>query len=126
MNRNRLADRAGDIVADTKTIKAIVSELRDGSSVLIGWTDGYGNHYDLLFVYRPQQYGPIQDGITAQQHLFVSVLGRGAFAFMASTEWFHESYYGATLGIDTAPPDTIVSIARLIGWIRYMLARPGE
>ena len=92
--------------------------------VIVGWTDEDGSHYDLLFAYRPGQFGNIGHGIpTVIISLFVGVIGVGCFAFSAEHHDTHPSYYAEKLGLtEIENSSTMVKLAELINGVRKALA----
>ncbi len=64
-----------------ETYVAIVETLQDLGCALIGWTDGGGTHYDILFSLRPPQVGTIATGVIGPRYLFVGILKVGCFGF---------------------------------------------
>lgn len=79
-------DEYGEVINGEKTYKTIAENLKDGQSVLIGWTDEEFTHYDVLLHYTVNFYGKnIQHGIRPY-YLYVSIIGIGAMGFRPDTE----------------------------------------
>ena len=75
-------DNYGEIINSEKTFKHIAMRLKTGKSIIIGWADQEGTHYDVLFTggaYK-QEGNYLQRGLRGNE-LFVSVMSHGAFGF---------------------------------------------
>ena len=73
-----ITDEYGVVESGPGTVDAIVAELRESGSVVIGWTDGRMTLLNVLFTYDPVREGPPARIDNGPDKLFVSVLGRGA------------------------------------------------
>lgn len=75
-------DKYGEIINGEKTYRTVASKLKNGKSVIIGWTDEEYTHFDILFTYSAyKEIGNyLQRGLKGPE-LFVSVIGKGAFGF---------------------------------------------
>ena len=64
-------DEWGEVINGEETYKGIAEELHN-KSVLIGWTDGNGTHFDILFTYRAYiaNRGTIQGGVKQNDLIF--------------------------------------------------------
>lgn len=79
-------DEYGEIINGNKTYKTVAEDLKNGQSVLIGWTDEKFTHYDVLLHYTVKFYGTnIQRGMKPY-YLYVSIIGIGATGFRTDTE----------------------------------------
>lgn len=108
----------GEVINSPKTYKGIAEELHK-NSVLIGWTDLLGTHYDILFTLTALQYGTnIQGGIRPRTDLFVSIMRKGAFAFDISNDT-HPGYYGEKL--HTGGGESGEKLAELINGVKVEL-----
>lgn len=92
-------DEYGEVINHPDTYQGIADCLMAVGKCLVGWTDQAGTHFDLLFVYRVPHYGTnIQGGIVPSRDLFVSIMRRGAFAFLVREAETHPGYYDEKLG----------------------------
>lgn len=73
-------DNVGNITNSPATYEAIAKDLIGGSTI-IGWTDGFNTHYDVLFTLMPSQHGALQGGLHGPYCLFVSIMRVGCFGF---------------------------------------------
>lgn len=73
-------DSWGEVVNGDATYDEIASQLNSGKAVLIGWTDGEGTHFDILFTRNPVGIGNYQGGVR-RSDLFVSIMRVGSFGF---------------------------------------------
>ena len=81
-------DEYGEIINGNKTYKAVAEDLKNGHSVLIGWTDEKFTHYDVLLHYTVKFYGTnIQRGMKPY-YLYVSIIGIGSTGFCTNCEKF--------------------------------------
>lgn len=91
-------DEYDEVINGEDTYISIAEELPT-RSVLVGWTDGEGTHFDILFTLYALRFGSqIQGGINPATDLFVSIMRRGAFAFDPSNTDTHAGYYAEKLG----------------------------
>lgn len=42
-------EKYGEVINGENTYKAIAKNLKNGKSVIVGWTDEEGTHFDILF-----------------------------------------------------------------------------
>lgn len=69
-----IIDEYEEIINGKETFDSIADILKDGRTVLIGWTDGRFDHRDIFFSYQTtNQYGNIQRGIK-KNYLFVGIV----------------------------------------------------
>lgn len=116
MNR----DRFGEIVNGVETFKEIAKKLREGKSVIIGWTDEEYTHYDILFTggaYQ-QEGNYLQRGLR-NDDLFISIMSVGAFGFYTDSDEVSAVYVAEKLGI--SGKSTIEKFAELINGIKQYL-----
>lgn len=110
-------DDYGEVVNGSNTYGVIASQLLDGLSVVIGWTDSDFTHLDLLFTLRPQQHGALQRGMRGDTDLFVSVSHFGMFGFKVNSEnRLYPGYVSEKLGVGGEV--TTEKLAELIEGIR--------
>ena len=79
-------DKYGEIINGEKTYRTVASKLKNGKSVIIGWTDEEYTHFDILFTagaYKNKD-NYLQRGLRGAE-LFVSIIGKGAFGFEPRT-----------------------------------------
>lgn len=73
--------------------------------ILIGWTDGNGSHYDILFTYQP--YCPNQSNIQSglkKDYLFVSIIHGSCYGFeIKPNAYLSARYISEKLGVNEAP-----------------------
>ena len=110
MNR----DEYGEIVNGYDTVVEISKKLKNGQSVIIGWTDEKYTHLDLLFNYKTYKEGMLQRGLRGNE-LYVSVVSIGAFGFDVKNKEIHEGYISEKLNIHGEP--TVNKLAELINGI---------
>lgn len=89
-------DGEREIINGEETYREIARKLKNGSPVIIGWTDQLGSHADVLFSWGVEGSGPLQGGIN-RGDLFVSIMRAGAFAFDLHNEGTHPGYYAEKL-----------------------------
>lgn len=89
-------DGEREIINGDETYKEIARHIRNGNSVIVGWTDQLGSHADVLFSYLAEGEGPLQGGVS-RGDLFVSIMRAGAFAFDIYNEDTHAGYYAEKL-----------------------------
>ncbi len=77
-------DEYGEVINSEKTYKEIAYQLKHGNSVIIGWTDEEGTHYDILFSLNVVKEGTLQGGLRWND-LFVSIMRKGAFGFLTDS-----------------------------------------
>jgi hypothetical protein len=112
-------DTYGEVINGPETYKGIAEEL-GSNSVLIGWTDQQGTHFDILFTLHALPYGNnIQGGIQPRTDLFVSIMRWGAFAFEIKDEDTHAGYYSEKLGGGMG--STAEALAELINGVKKLL-----
>lgn len=90
-------DEYGEVINGKNTYKEIVYQLKHGNSVIIGWTDQEYTHFDILFSVNVIKEGTLQGGLRWND-LFVSIMRKGAFGFLADTEK-DSGYIGEKLGL---------------------------
>ena len=93
-------DIYGEIINDVKTYKDIANNLKDGSNVIIGWTDEEYTHLDILFSFRAYKdmKNYLQRGIRGNE-LFVSIIGLGSFGFDANANEKEPGYIAGKLNL---------------------------
>ena len=104
-------DEYGEITNGTYTYKGIANRLKEGESVIIGWTDEKHTHLDLLFNFKTYKEGMLQRGLRGNE-LYVSIISLGAFGFDVKDREIHEGYISAKLNIHGEP--TVSKLAELI------------
>lgn len=116
-------DEYGELTNSKETYQEIASTLSSWGGIVIGWTDGMGSHYDILFTYRPVVKGSLQGGLK-QGYLFVSIMRMGCFAFDIEQQDTEPSYYGEKLGLYAGI--TLPKIADLINGVKKELYTKGN
>ena len=107
-------DDYGEIINGAYSYKEVANRLKDGQSVIIGWTDEKYTHLDLLFNYKTYKEGMLQRGLRGNE-LYVSVISIGAFGFDVKDKEIHEGYISEKLNIHGGP--TVSKLAELINGI---------
>lgn len=74
-------DKYLEITNGSKTYKAIATELLSYGRCIIGWTDEGCDHRDILFTYRPHQYGNLQRGLK-WSFLYISIMDSSCMGFL--------------------------------------------
>ena len=110
MNR----DKYGEIINGYNTVTEIVSRLKEGQSVIIGWVDEEYTHLDLLLNYKTYKEGVLQRGLRGNE-LYVSIISVGAFGFDVRDREIHKGYISEKLNIRGEP--TVSKLAELINGI---------
>ena len=116
-------DEFGEAVNSQDTYDFIANILWvDCNSIIIGWTDGEGSHYDILFTLGAETNNEnrktIQGGLKPATDLFVSVMRKGAFAFEINNRWTSPQYFAEKLTLGGAG-STAEKLAELINGIKY-------
>lgn len=104
-------DDYGEIINGPYTYKGIANRLKEGESVIIGWTDEEYTHLDLLFNFKTYKEGMLQRGLRGNE-LFVSIIGLSVFGFDVKDREIHEGYISTKLNIHGEP--TVSKLAELI------------
>lgn len=92
-------DIYGEVINHKNTYQDIAQKLKTHGRILIGWTDGEGSHFDILFVLNPDIAGSNIQGGIRQTDLFVSVMRMGAFGFESFDMDTHYNYIGEKLNL---------------------------
>lgn len=96
-------DGWGEVVNGPSTFECTAGLLRQGRSVIMGWTDEQMSHFDILFTYNPVIRGNIQGGLNEAElapYIFVSIMRLGAFAFKVKrTPALSPDYIAEKLGL---------------------------
>ena len=113
-------DPEKEAVNNKATYKWVAFQMGRCNNCLIGWTDGRGMHFDILFSYLPaidfENRRVFQGGIKLDD-IFVSVMRRGAFAFNLAKTDTHASYYEEKLNVGRCP-----EIADLINGVKKAMS----
>lgn len=107
-------DEYGEITNGYNTVKEMAEKLKEGQSVIIGWTDEEYTHLDLLFNYNTYKEGMLQRGLRGNE-LYVSIISLGAFGFDVEDREIHKGYISEKLNIHGEP--TITKLTELINGI---------
>ena len=107
-------DEYGEIVNGYDTVIEISKRLKEGQSVIIGWTDEKYTHLDLLFNYNSYKEGILQRGLRGSE-LFVSIIGLGAFGFDVKDREIYKGYILEKLNIRGEP--TTSKLAELVNGV---------
>jgi hypothetical protein len=110
-------DAHGEVRNGPETSAAIAETLQDIGCVLIGWSDGDGSHYDIVFALRPRQFGTIMTGVRGPAYLFVGICRVGCFGFAIDdrTAPLRAEYVAEKLSLQQG--ETASAIARLINGV---------
>lgn len=94
-------DEYGEVTNSDMTFCHIAKHLVKASdSIMIGWTDENGTHFDIMFTLGAMPVGRnIQGGINPAKDLIVSIMRQGSFAFRTDRNDTHYGYYAEKLGI---------------------------
>lgn len=114
-------DQYGEVVTSGNTYKAIASELVLNGSVVIGWTDGRGSHFDILFAMNVTQHGVLSGGQTGSNSLFVSILRLGAFGFAINSDYKDVSYIAEKLSLNSSSSTTVILTDLINGVINLLV-----
>lgn len=111
-------DVYGDVVNSSDTYKWVAIEVQRKASLIIGWTDQQGTHYDILFALpRFIENNRLQGGLSGLE-LFVSVVRVGCFGFeIKENADTHKNYYEEKIGLGSD------EAAELINNVRSELAK---
>lgn len=90
-------DQYGEIINGKRTYKEIANSLKNGKSIIIGWTDEVYTHYDILFTLNVVKEGMLQRGLR-WNYLYISIIGKGAFGFSTDNKKM-SGYIGEKLGL---------------------------
>ena len=83
-------DKYEEVINGRGTYKTIAEQLREGNSVIIGWTDEKFDHRDIFFsIGRTKKYGNLQRGIKPY-YLFVGIMD---FCFYGFNGGVKNPYY---------------------------------
>lgn len=104
-------DKYGEIINGICTYSEIINQLKQGKSVIIGWTDEKYTHLDLLFSSNIYKQGTLQRGLRGNE-LFVSIISIGSFGFDIKNREIYKGYIAEKLNIHGEP--TISKLAELI------------
>ena len=107
-------DEYGEIINGDDTVIEISKRLKEGQSVIIGWTDEKYTHLDLLFNYKTYKEGMLQRGLRGNE-LYVSIISLGAFGFDVKDREIHKGYISEKLNIRGEP--TVSKLAELINGV---------
>ncbi len=99
------------VINGHETYASIWQTVQRGDSLLIGWTEGMGTHYDILFTLGKYTAGHVQSlhsslvaGMQRHPVLFVSILKVGAFGFdIGEDKALHPNYVAEKLNIPGPP-----------------------
>lgn len=111
-------DEWGEIINGENTYKFIAGEL-GSNALMVGWTDGNGTHFDVLFTLTALFYGTNIQGGLRKNDLFVSIMRRGAFGFEIEHTDTHSGYYDEKLGGGMG--STSEALAELINGVKKHL-----
>lgn len=87
-------DDWNEVVNGEDTYQEIASQIAAGITPIIGWSDGQGTHFDILFVKGGVDCpnpAHLQGGIRPSD-LFVSIMRMGAFGFEVNDLEKHPGY----------------------------------
>lgn len=115
-------DDYNEVINGEGTYQEIARELKDNNAVIIGWTDGLGTHYDIMFklgVKKPLPNNYLQRGLRSY-YLFVGIIDHTFYGFTPESTK-HWSYIAEKLRM--GDNDTTRKVAELINGITEELNR---
>lgn len=117
-----ITDSYGQIINGPDTYAQAAADLRAGP-VALDWTDQDGTLLNILLVLDPPRHGP-GGGIigTGTGKLWVSIAGKGLYAFVVSDGYLAPDYVGEKFKLGSINPTT-AALALLLTEIRKELAR---
>ena len=74
-------DVYNEVINGSDTYKKIAKDLLDTGKCIIGWTDQRYDHRDILFTYKPKQYGNLQRGLK-WCYLYISIMDYASMGFL--------------------------------------------
>lgn len=89
MNKNEY----GEIINGDSTYLQITSDLITSGSCIVGWTDQRYDHRDILFTFKPKQYGTLQRGLR-WCYLYVSIMDHCSMGFLIEMRPDNRKDYG--------------------------------
>ena len=97
-------DSYNEIINGEITYIDIAAKLKQGKSVIIGWTDEEFTHFDILFTLGAYKDcdNQLQRGIK-NSDLFVSIIGRSSFGFLMTQEDKDSTYIAEKLNVYGKP-----------------------
>lgn len=113
-------DTYGEVINGNETYRGIAEELAE-NAVIVGWTDGNGTHFDILFTLTALAYGTFQGGLRPRKDLFVSIMRWGSFAFEVNEAPTAPGYYEEKLGNRKLGEECAGALADLINGVREQL-----
>ncbi len=114
-------DEYEEVINGEATYSRIAEILNRDEDVIIGWTDGEGTHFDILFHCAPKKtwkFGHLQGGV-APTDLFVSIMRVGCFGFESNNTDTNAGYYSEKLRIGGSA--TSEKLAELINGVKKLL-----
>lgn len=114
-------DSWGEVINGDSTYREIADALRSERSILIGWTDEMGSHFDILFTHRAYSKGYLQRGVR-KDDLFVSIMGVGAHGFEVKDIPMHPNYIAEKFSSGVYMGNSKDKLAELLNEIRLRLA----
>lgn len=116
-------DEYHEVINSQETFKEIGQLLQANQSVFIGWTDGEGTHFDILFIINPIGFGSFQGGVTTSD-LFVSIMRVGSFGFEIRDTYTNAGYYEEKLARLTSLGSSREKLAELINGVKESIKTP--
>lgn len=95
-------DKYGEVINSVETYKKVAEKLFDKGRCIVGWTDQGYDHRDILFTYKPMQYGNLQRGLK-WCYLYVSIMDFTCMGFLIELKTDnrkHNSYLKEKLRLD--------------------------
>ena len=74
-------DKYGEIINGIDTYENVAKTLYEEGKCIIGWTDQEYDHRDIMFTYKPKQYGTLQRGLR-WYYLYVSIMSLSCMGFL--------------------------------------------
>lgn len=116
-------DKYGEIINGIDTYENVAKTLYEEGKCIIGWTDQEYDHRDIMFTYKPKQYGTLQRGLR-WCYLYVSIMSLSCMGFLMESDADnrkHNNYIKEKLRLDENHCDD--AICDLINGVIHELDR---
>lgn len=116
-------DKYGEIINGIDTYEKVAKTLYEEGKCIIGWTDQEYDHRDIMFTYKPKQYGTLQRGLR-WCYLYVSIMSLSCMGFLMESDADnrkHNNYIKEKLRLDENHCDD--AICDLINGVIHELDR---
>ena len=104
-----------EVINGENTYKKIAALLNQDNNVIIGWTDGLFNHYDILLVYKVSFIVGALKQCVKEDDLYVNIISIGSYNFNIK-DIYSSNYIAATLFHDL-DACSVCQLAELINGI---------